>query len=223
VTLLPKGCDRPALGSREAEIRTGSSWFGENRWESEQAQRVWQAGQDSGSGNQIVTHFEVYPERPADSTLLLPLDRGAPTEVGRNPAPGGRRCEVLFARAKKPDKRWGCGGCRCPTRKLPVANTSFFNTSVGFVAGKSGKPAPGEESACSNWFGRHAAMGRAGRDGGRFHPDGGYLARQNTNWLSPLASRTRMDTRKIATEDYIRSVQCYLAYVRKCIFATESS
>jgi hypothetical protein len=52
---------------------------------------------------------------------------------------------------------------------------------------------------------------------------GGYLARQNTNWLSPLASRTRMDTRKIATEDYIRSVQCYLAYVRKCIFATESS
>jgi hypothetical protein len=173
VTLLPKGCDRPALGSREAEIRTGSSWFGENRWESEQAQRVWQAGQDSGSGNQIVTHFEVYPERPADSTLLLPLDRGAPTEVGRNPAPGGRRCEVLFARAKKPDKRWGCGGCRCPTRKLPVANTSFFNTSVGFVAGKSGKPAPGEESACSNWFGRHAAMGRAGRDGGRFHPDGG--------------------------------------------------
>jgi hypothetical protein len=29
--------------------------------------------------------------------------------------------------------------------------------------------------------------------------------------------------RKITTEDYIRCVQCYPAYVKKRIFATESS
>jgi hypothetical protein len=32
-----------------------------------------------------------------------------------------------------------------------------------------------------------------------------------------------MDTRKITTEHYIRCVQCYPAYLRKRIFATESS
>jgi hypothetical protein len=32
-----------------------------------------------------------------------------------------------------------------------------------------------------------------------------------------------MDTRKITREDYIRRVLCYPAYVRKRIFATESS
>jgi hypothetical protein len=32
-----------------------------------------------------------------------------------------------------------------------------------------------------------------------------------------------MDTRKITPEDHFRCVECYPAYVRKRIFATESS
>jgi len=39
---------------------------------------------------------------------------------------------------------------------------------------------------------------------------------------SPLASSTRMDTRKITTEDHIRCVLGHRAYVRKRILATES-
>ena len=52
---------------------------------SEQAQRVWQAGQDPGSGNQIVTHFEVYADRPADSTLLLSSLQVQQQRLGRIP------------------------------------------------------------------------------------------------------------------------------------------
>jgi IS5 family transposase len=48
-------------------------------------QRVWQAGQDPGSGNQIVTHFEVYAERPADSTLLLSSIEVHQQRLGRIP------------------------------------------------------------------------------------------------------------------------------------------
>ena len=40
--------------------------------QSRQAHRVWQDGEDSGSRAQIVTHYEVYAERPHDSDLVLP-------------------------------------------------------------------------------------------------------------------------------------------------------
>jgi hypothetical protein len=67
-------------------------------------------------------------------------------------------------------------------------------------------------------------MGGPGRDCGQRHPDG--VLSCTTEHLSryrPLASHTRMDRPKIATEDHIRCVLCRRAYVRKRIFATESN
>ena len=142
--------------------------------------------------------------------------------------------DFIRARTRKRGKRWACGGCRCPIRKPQVANGNVFSTSVGFVEGKSGGPGRRVESACSNEdmgyvvalsrSGRHATMGGAGRDCGQFHPDGVLsCATEHLSRHSPLASRARMDTRKITTEDHIRCVLCHRAYVRKRIFATKSS
>jgi len=80
--------------------------------ESEQAQRVWQAGQDPGAENQIVTHFEVYAERPADSTLLLPSIEVHQQRLGRIRVPWPPMRDFIRARTRKRDKRWECGGCR---------------------------------------------------------------------------------------------------------------
>jgi hypothetical protein len=44
--------------------------------------------------NQIVTHFEVLAEHPADSTLLLPSIEVHQLEIGTNPAHGGGRCGI---------------------------------------------------------------------------------------------------------------------------------
>jgi hypothetical protein len=52
-------------------------------------------------------------------------------------------------------------------------------------------------------------MGRAGRNCGQRYPDGVLsCATEHLSRHSPLASRTRMDTRKITTKDPIRCVLC---------------
>jgi hypothetical protein len=53
--------------------------------------------------------------------------------------------------------------------------------------------------------GRHVTMGRAGRDCRQHHPDGVLsCATEHLSRYSQLASRSRMDERKITTQDHIR-------------------
>src|SRR5207302_4100017 len=67
-------------------------------------------------------------------------------------------------------------------------------------------------------------MGRAGRDCRQRYPDGVLsCATEHLSRPSPLPSFTRMDARKITAEDHIGCVLLHQAYVRKRIFATESS
>jgi hypothetical protein len=90
--------------------------------------------------------------------------------------------DFIRVRTRKRDKRWGCGGCRYPTRKPQAASGNFFSTSVGFTTVKSGEPARRAELACSNEdtgstlplsrSGRHASLGGAGRDCRQLHSDG---------------------------------------------------
>jgi len=91
--------------------------------------------------NQIVTHFEVYAERPADSTLLLPSIEVHQQRLGRIPRTVAADAGFYSRENEKAGQALECGGCRCPTRKPQVANGNFFSTSVGFVGGKSGEPA----------------------------------------------------------------------------------
>ena len=100
--------------------------------------------------NQIVTHFEVFAERPADSTLYCRRSRYTNRDWDESRAWWPPMRDFIRARTRKRGKRWGCGGCRCPTRKPPVVNGNFFNTSVGFVTGKSGGRGRRGESVCSN-------------------------------------------------------------------------
>src|ERR1700719_578325 len=94
--------------------------------------------------NQIVTHFEVYAERPADSTLLLSSIEVHQQRLGRIPRMVAADAGLYSARTRRQDKRSGSSGCRCPTRTPRVANGTFCSTSVGFAEAKRGEPAPGE-------------------------------------------------------------------------------
>jgi hypothetical protein len=118
--------------------------------ESEQAQRVWQAGQDSGSENQIVAHFEVFAERPADSTLLLPSIQVHQQRLGRVPRLVAADAGFYSRENEKAGQALGCSGRRCRIRTPQVANGNVFSTRVGFVEGQSGGLSRRVESACSN-------------------------------------------------------------------------
>jgi len=100
--------------------------------------------------NQIVTHFEVYAERPADSTLLLSSIEVHQQRLGESRAWWPPMRDFIRARTRRRDKHWGSGGCRCPTRTPRVTNGNFFSTSVGFTEVKSGEPVRRAESVCSN-------------------------------------------------------------------------
>jgi hypothetical protein len=81
--------------------------------------------------NQIVTHFEVYAERPADSTCCCPRSRCTNRDWDESRARWPPMRDFIRERTRKRGKSWGCGGCRYPIRKPRVANGNVFSTSVG--------------------------------------------------------------------------------------------
>ena len=80
--------------------------------------------------NQIVTHFEVYAERPADSTLLLSSLPVHQQRLGRIRAWWPPMRDSIRARTRKRGKPWACGGCRYPIRKPQAASGSFFSATL---------------------------------------------------------------------------------------------
>ena len=62
--------DTTAAGRIVSAFRTAHG--NDSQRESEQAHRFGELVRIQEAENQIVTHFEVFAERPADSTLLLP-------------------------------------------------------------------------------------------------------------------------------------------------------
>jgi IS5 family transposase len=52
---------------------------------SQQAERIWQVVQVQEAENQIITHYEVYAERPSDRHLLLPAVAAHQRKLGRAP------------------------------------------------------------------------------------------------------------------------------------------
>ena len=89
--------------------------------------------------NQIVTHFEVYAERPADSTLLL-----SSLQVHQ------QRLERILRMVADDAGFYSRENDKAGQELGVRANGNVFSTSVGFVEGKSGGPGQRVESACSN-------------------------------------------------------------------------
>ena len=100
--------------------------------------------------NQIVTHFEVFAERPTDSSLLLPSIQVQQERLGRIPRVVPPMQDFIRAKAREWGAHSGCSGCRCLTRKPRVPSENFFSVSVGFVGGKNGEPVVKVVSARSN-------------------------------------------------------------------------
>src|SRR6267142_2493047 len=91
---------RDEVAGKDRE-RVRSAHGNHSQRESEQAQRVWQAGQDSGSGKPNRDPLRSVCRASCGLDSVAVFDRGAPTEIGTNPARGGCRCGILFARERE--------------------------------------------------------------------------------------------------------------------------
>ncbi len=92
------------------------------------------------SENQIISHFEVFAERPSDRQLLVPSievhqRRLAGFQLGWLRMRGSTR-----SRMKKLLAPGECDGCRCRIRRRRVRNANDFIGSAGFVVDNGGAP-----------------------------------------------------------------------------------
>ena len=127
--------------------------------------------------NQMVTHFQVFAERPPDSTLLLSSIPVHQQRLGRVPSWVAADAGFYSREPEKAAQAMGVQRISVPNRNTKRASGNVFIASAGFVAGKSGGPAPRAASAPSNGdtgcaaagisrIRRHAALGGARRDCG---------------------------------------------------------
>jgi IS5 family transposase len=100
--------------------------------------------------NQIVTHFEVFAERPADSTLLLSSIEVHQQRLGRIPRMVAADAGFYSCENERAGRARGVQWMSVPNKKTKSGDGNFFSTSVGFAKGKSGEPVVRVESACSN-------------------------------------------------------------------------
>jgi hypothetical protein len=89
------------------------------------------------SENQIISHFEVFAERPSDRQLLVPAIEVHQRRFGRIPA---WVRDSTPSRMKKLPAPWECDGFRCRIRRPRVRNANDFIDSVGFVVDNGGEP-----------------------------------------------------------------------------------
>jgi IS5 family transposase len=167
--------------------------------------------------NQIVTHFEVYAERPADSTLLLSSIQVHRQRLGRIPRLVAADAGFYSRENEKAGQALGVRWLSVPNQNTTSSDRKLLQHQRWFRSGQKWRT--GSEGRISVLKRRHGLRRclYPGLDGmcrwvglgviaDNFIQMGCYLARQHLSRHSPLASRTRMDTRKITTEDYIRCV-----------------
>jgi len=92
------------------------------------------------SENQIISHFEVFAERPSDRQLLVPSIEIQQRRFGRIPAWVAADAGFHSHRMKKLPAPWECDGCRCRIRRPRVPNANDFIGSAGFVVDSGGGP-----------------------------------------------------------------------------------
>jgi transposase, IS5 family len=101
--------------------------------------------------NQIITHYAVCRQRPADSTLLLGAVRLHQQRLGRAP-------ELLAGDAgfysaeneRQAHVRWGCSGSRSPIVPPTARHDASTKRNAGSARGRNGGRDARAGSACSN-------------------------------------------------------------------------
>jgi len=92
------------------------------------------------SENQIISHFEVFAERPSDRQLLVPSIEVHQRRFGRIPAWVAADAGFHSQQNEKTAGAWACDGFRCRIRRPRVRNANDFIGSVGFVVDNGGEP-----------------------------------------------------------------------------------
>ena len=118
--------------------------------ESQQADGVWQAGPDSEAEHQIITHFEVFGERPSDQELLLPSVQKHQTIFGRVPHGVAADAGFYSQANEQTARRWAAGHAefRCRIEIPRVWNAVVCNSSAGSVRPSAGGPVVKVASVC---------------------------------------------------------------------------
>jgi hypothetical protein len=86
----------PIAGKDRKRVRAAHG--NHSQGEGEQADRVWQAGQDPGSGKSDCDPLPGVCGTTSGFNSVAVLDPGAPTEIGASTKLGGCRCGILFPR-----------------------------------------------------------------------------------------------------------------------------
>ena len=100
--------------------------------------------------NQIVTHFEVYAERPADSTLLLSSIEIHQQRLGRIPRMVAADAGFYSRENEKTGQALGVKWMSVPSKKTTSSERKCLQHQRWFVEGKSGGRDRRVESACLN-------------------------------------------------------------------------
>jgi IS5 family transposase len=98
--------------------------------------RVWQTGQDPGSGKPNRDPVRGVCGAPSGFNSVAALDPGAPTEIGTSTALGGRRCGILFARERESDASPGGRRMSVPNKKTKSGERKLLQRQGWFRSGQ---------------------------------------------------------------------------------------
>jgi IS5 family transposase len=96
--------------------------------------------------NQIITHYEVFAERPSDSELLMPAVEEHQRKLGRVPRLAA--ADAGFYSQQNEKARWEWTGFRSRTVRLAARSAGNGRSSVGSEPDSAGKPEARDASAC---------------------------------------------------------------------------
>jgi hypothetical protein len=149
--------------------------------------------------NQIVTHFEVYTERPADSTLLLSAIEVHQQRLGRIPRMVAADAGFYSRANEKAGQALGVRWMSVPNKNTTSKKRKLLQHQRWFHRGQKWRPVRRAESVCSNedtgcdrWLypGLEGMRRWVGLDGVL------SCATEHLGRYSQLVSRSRMDERK---------------------------
>jgi hypothetical protein len=97
-----------------------------------------------------VTHFDVYAERPADSTLLLSVDPDAQQRLERIPRMVAADARFYSRENEKAGQALSVRWMSVPNKKTTSGERELLQHQRWFRRGQKGEPARRGGSACSN-------------------------------------------------------------------------